>query len=220
VPGVAVGGEQASDRGAEEEPDEPADDAPAPGATPESDDDGGLRERIPAPDTDIVGEEKGSVVKTYGLLGLGVSMVMLGIATVGIWVYRRRTSSDGESETPPPATGLDTAGTAPTASEPESPTAVPERSDRSIAEPDERDVSEPQGRVEADRSDVEWEPRDTAPASEPAIADEPAVAESVSDEADEESRPTEPIDAAPLLGAAFLAATGAVVRWLQSGEEI
>ncbi|PSP83690.1 hypothetical protein BRC96_07680 [Halobacteriales archaeon QS_6_64_34] len=147
-------------------------------------------------------EEKASVVKTYGLLGLGISMMMLGIATVGIWVYLRRKGDGDESETPPPAAGLDTG--------------EPAATGLSASETDER----PHGRTEGDRSDVEWTTRDTTPESESATDDEPAVEDITAPATDEaESRPTEPVDAAPLLGAAFLAVTGAVVKWLQAGDE-
>ncbi|MBX0286040.1 hypothetical protein EGH22_06855 [Halomicroarcula sp. F28] len=222
VPGIAVGDEEQADEG-------PADDVTAPpGTAAESEDDGGLRERVPVPDTDI-GDTK-SVVKTYGLLGLGVSMVMLGIATVGIWVYRRRKGGDGESETPPPATGLDrdgptvtpstgetelsTSGTSST-SDTESSTPSP-----SIVTPDEspEPEQEPAGRTEGDRSDVEWETRDTTPASERERGGEPDE-QPEPETPDDEPRPTESVDVAPLLGAAFLAVSGAVVKWLQADAD-
>ncbi|WP_277540447.1 hypothetical protein [Haloarcula laminariae] len=213
VPGVAVG----ADEGAE------ADDEPGPPTAPGgSDEDEGLRDRIPSPGTDIVGEGDASVVKTYGLLGLGVSMVALGIATVGIWVYRRQ--SGDESETPPPAE-VDTGETAPTAtpapstSGPESRVADtdpdPATPSPSIAQPDEK--PKPRGRAEGDRTDVEWEARDAEPASEPETTDESAIQESA--ERGDGARPAESVDAAPLLGLAFLAASGAVVQWLQTGNE-
>ncbi|MFC6756055.1 MULTISPECIES: hypothetical protein [Haloarcula] len=221
VPGIAVGGEREADE-------VPADEETEPTATDEGDDDGGLREKVPIPDTDIGDGEKRSVVKRYGLLGLGVSMVMLGVATVGIWVYRRR-NSDGESETPPPATGLDSGGPTPSTDETELSTSGTESTPStgetepspSIVRPDERDepAQEPKGRTEGDRSDVEWEPRDTAPAGEAETTDESAVDDSTGPETDDEPRPTESVDAAPLLGAAFLAVSGAVVKWLQSGDE-
>jgi|GEM_PF-950498 hypothetical protein len=219
VPGVAVGGEQAAD----DAPGEPVEDTAAP--TAESEDDGGLREKIPAPDSDIAGGDGTSVVKTYGLLGLGVSMVTLGIATVGIWVYLRRKGGDGESETPPPATGLDSDGptvTPPTGETELSTSGAESAPSPSAVTPDEpsETAQEPRGRTEGDRSDVEWEPRDTTPASEPETTGESAVDDSKGPEThDDEPRPTEPIDAAPLLGAAFLAVSGAVVKWLQSGDE-
>ena len=196
------------------------DEAPVDKTTaPEGEDDGGLRERIPAPDIDIGGGET-SVVKTYGLLGLGVSMVTLGIATVGIWMYRRRKGDSG-SETPPPTTGLATEGTVTATPEPSTDTGS---SDVSIVRPDEESdgeaagaETEPHGRTEGDRTDVEWSPRDTTamPAEEP---DEPATDVTAS-ASEDEPRPTESVDAAPLLGLAFLAASGAVVEWLQSGAD-
>jgi len=234
VPGVAVATEQSGDRRADETPGEPTDEA---ASTVETEDDSGLRERIPVPDTDTVDEEQSSVVRTYGLLGLGVSMVMLGFATVGIWVYLRRQGSEGEAETPPPATGLDadepTAETGPAASgllTDETTTGRSETTELSVVRPDEpasaeqaTDEPEPdhRGRAEGDRSDIEWTTRDPTPAAEPSAREsdepEPEVGESDADE--DEPRPTEPIDAAPLLGAAFLAVTGAVVKWLQADDQ-
>ena len=219
VPGVAVASEQSGDRQANEPSAEPAGDETAP--TVESEDDGGFREKLPVPDTDGIDGEQTSVVKTYGLLGLGVSMVMLGVATVGIWVYRRRKASDGESETPAPATGLDTGGPA---TSPTGPVATEPAADESVSvvRPDEESESaekpEPRGRTEGDRSDVEWMARDTTPAAEPAAgeSDEFAPREA---ESETDSRPTESVDAAPLLGAAFLAVTGAVVKWLQADDQ-
>jgi len=225
VPGVAVADEGA----AGEASDQPTDET----AMAADEDDGGLGEKIPVADTDIVDEEKTSVVKTYGLLGLGVSMVMLGVATVGIWVYLRRKGGDEEAETPPPSTGLATDETIPsptesTTTETELSTGDTETgagsSDLSIAQSDEEadePATEPRGRTEADHSDVEWTTRDTTP-TERSTSDEadelpPDETELSADE--DESRPTESVDAAPLLGAAFLALSGAVVKWLQSGDE-
>ncbi|MDS0257984.1 hypothetical protein NDI56_01020 [Haloarcula sp. S1CR25-12] len=190
VPGVEVAGDGDADS-----------DETAP---PTTADDGGLLDRVP--DTDVVDEEKASMVKTYGLLGLGVSMVALGIATVGIWVYLRRKGDDEGAETPPPATGLDTVDE-PAVTEPSTP-APP--TDPTAVEP-ESATEEPRGRTE-DRSDVEWTTRETTPTSEPETAAEEA------EPSDAEPRPGESVDAAPLLGVAFLAVTGAVVRWVQGGE--
>ncbi|MDS0281207.1 hypothetical protein [Haloarcula onubensis] len=229
VPGVAVGGEQAASereahrasersRGDGEEPRDAPDEPAAPGASDESEDDG-LRETVPVPETDA---DAKSAVKTYGLLGLGVSMVALGIATVGIWVYRRRTG-DGESETPPPSTGLDADATV----SPAPSTATDEtESDTVLSRPGEQsdEEAEPErGRIEGDRTDVEWTTRDTTPDEEPEATPselEPSAPGPAEPSADEDrARPTESVDAAPLLGAAFLALSGAVVKWLQSGGE-
>jgi len=235
VPGVEVGGDDETG-----ETSGVANETAPPMAPNESEpDDGGLREKVPVPETDIVDEETASVVKTYGLLGLGVSMVMLGIATVGIWVYLRR-RGNGESETPPPTTGLDTGErtvTEPSAFETDGEPTTPSPS---VVAPDEEPAAEaaegpasevdeemesgaatdeePHGRAEGDRTDVEWETRDTAPAPEPETAEQPdELAESETTE--DETRPTESVDAAPLLGVAFLAVTGAVVKWLQGDTE-
>ena len=155
LPGVSVAddGTTATDDGTD----------PSAGAT----DDG----TIPTPDVDIGGGGDDSLARRYGLLGLGASLIVLGVSTVGIWLYLRR-RSDGESETPPPATegpmGETTASESPppepaaTSAEPDAPadeTDAP-TADLSIvtpeAEPDTEDESgpesEPAGRTEGGRS--------------------------------------------------------------------
>jgi len=75
-------------------------------------------------------------------------------------------------------------------------------------------VSEPAGRTD-DREDVEWttkwetEPRPGTDESEDADVSEPD---------EDESHTSESIDVAPLLGIAFVAVTGAVVRWVRGSD--
>lgn len=227
VPGVAVRGEQTAEPQAESGDDETA----APDTWTESDEDGGLLEGVP--DTDIVDEDERSVVRSYGLLGLGVSMVVLGVATVGIWVYLRRNGDGEASETPPPSTGLDTAEPAPSTgldtgeTTPSTGTPAPSATDTDSTssgvqsdegDEDGTDDTPERSRTEGDRSDVEWTTRETTPAADDE-GDEPSpdVTESADDE--DEPRATESVDAAPLLGVAFLAVSGAVVEWLQSADD-
>jgi len=210
VPGLAV------ETAASEESDEAG--APAPD---EADD--GLRERVPLPE-----EGAASAVKRYGLLGLGASMIALGIATVGLWVYRRRKSDS--DETPPPASEVGTVEPSPSpgptpstgeAGEIDETGPSPDETELSIVTPDDEE-GPPFGRTE-DRTDVEWTTRDrteaadedeTVDETEPgATADEPETGD------DETTRAGESVDVAPLLGVAFVAVSGAVVRWLQGDED-
>jgi hypothetical protein len=216
VPGVEVAGD------GDTEPD--SNETAPPRDDTETEDGGGLREKVPVPDT---GGGKASAVKTYGLLGLGVSMVLLGIATVGIWVYRRRKNADGDTETPPPTTGIDTGTGDSTVQTTELSTPATSEAATTADTTDEsesRDESpKPKGRTE-DRSDVEWTTRETTPSREPSAEEfelterlDQAEPTGTGDEADQ--RPTESVDAAPLLGVAFVALTGAVVRWVQGDED-
>jgi len=207
VPGLAV------ETAASEESDEAG--APAPD---EGDD--GLRERVPLPE-----EGAASAVKRYGLLGLGASMIALGIATVGLWVYRRRKSDS--DETPPPASEVGTVepspspGPKPATGEIDETEPSPDETELSIVTPDDEE-GPPFGRTE-DRSDVEWTTRDrTETADEGETVDgteQGATAEEPEPSDDETSRPGESVDVAPLLGVAFVAVSGAVVRWLQGDED-
>ena len=211
LPGVSVDGDgtTASDDGGT---------APPTGA-----DDG----TIPTPDSDVGGD---SLVRRYGLLGLGVSLIGLGVSTVGLWLYLRR-RGDGESETPPPAaegvTGESTVPGTPSPAEPDATTPQPdsvtdETDDLSIvtseAESEPEPESAPAGRTEGDRSDVEWTTKDRSGEQEANEETEsPPEPDEEADESEDDRR--ESVDAAPLLGVAFVAVTGAVVRWLQSGDE-
>lgn len=176
--------------------------------------------------------EEGSALREYGLLGVGASFVMLGIATVGIWWYRRRTSGGSvDAETPPPATAFESPdepatpapSTGPSTDDPsEQASERPDSlsldldEDADEAEDDAADstATEPASRREK-REDVEWAPKWSDSPPEPSIDaddDEPAA------EDPDASRPGESIDAAPLLGIAFVAVTGAIVRWAQGDD--
>lgn len=166
--------------------------------------------------------------REYGLLGVGASLVLLGVATVGIWWYRRRTgdetdewTADSEAPAPidpgtaerPPADvetpSLDDGGqTEPTAS-----ATADDSSDGQTVLGDEmpKPQKEPPGRSE-DR-DVEWTTRTESSAPEPDEPDTESASES--DDSDTAVDPRDQVDVAPLLGIAFLAVSGAVVRWVQ-----
>ncbi|GGN85645.1 hypothetical protein [Haloarcula pellucida] len=222
VPGVAV---------AEAEASTVADEAVAGTAPAGSRDTTAETECGPDADTGTEAEAP-SALREWGLLGVGVSLVLLGIATVGIWWYRRRDGGDDESlaggETPPPTTRVDRPTAEPsdeeTAAVESSPetegvheTPAPEDSSaergESVAstvldeEPTPEDA-EPNGRTE-DRSNVEWATKDArdrqteSESGDAETADEPTP------------RPGGSVDVAPLLGVAFLAVSGAVVRWIQ-----
>ncbi|MDS0277305.1 hypothetical protein NDI85_05835 [Halomicroarcula sp. S1AR25-4] len=225
VPGVAV---------AEAEASTVADEAVA--GTAPAGSRGTTAETECGPDADTGTEaEAPSALREWGLLGVGVSLVLLGIATVGIWWYRRRDGGDDESlaggETPPPTTKVDrpTAGSAgggTTAAGPSSATTEGDEAEETPApddsatareesvastvldeEPTPEDA-EPNGRTE-DRSNVEWATKDArdrqteSESGDAETADEPTP------------RPGGSVDVAPLLGVAFLAVSGAVVRWIQ-----
>jgi hypothetical protein len=224
----------------------------APVSSPADEDDEGLVGTA-TPDDELVAE--GSPLREYGLLGVGVSFVMLGIATVGIWWYRRRAGAGSDdAETPPPATEFETpdepATPAPSTTgpsvdepseqEPERPDSLSLDLDGDDEAEDEREnedgddvadstATEPAGRREEtdergerdERGDVEWEPKWSDSPPEPSIdADADADAdEDGTDEEPDEPRPGESVDAAPLLGIAFIAVTGAIVRWAQGGTD-
>ena len=188
---------------------------------------GGFSEKLPDED---------SAVRQYGLLGVGVSFVLLGVATVGIWWYRRRGGADEtdehtefESAVETPTSGLDELSadepsrSESSASAPASETdddltlTAPSSGDEADTEAvgrteDDEADTEAVGRTE-DRDEVEWTTKQT---------DEP---EPTADEDSEASEPTPDtrtdgsVDVAPLLGVAFVAISGAVVRWLQGEDE-
>ncbi|WP_324756700.1 hypothetical protein [Haloarcula montana] len=198
-----------------------------------------------------------SLVGEYGLLAAGVAMVGAGVATVALWWYRRRNSTDGQrpgdreqrparGETPPPAdltasegrhtsaervrspddvpgeevTGVDEiSGTEPTefdtavgetATEARDAGVSAEDSNAAVAEHDESSESAPH--QSADDSN--------ATAGEPTDDERTAEAATGSDDELSLDSPSPPgengsLDRAPLLGVAFVALSGAVVRWLQ-----
>ncbi len=210
VPGVAVESDLSGDRRGDETPGASDSDA-TPTVEKEG---GGLSGKVPLLDTDGISGAQSSTVKTYGVLGLGVSLITVGVATVSVWVYRQQSGSESESETPP-ATGVETdRPTAPGSVATESPADKPV----SVVGPDAESDPEPSGRTEGDRSDIEWTTRDTTREAAPETEESDACAAGeVATETD--PHPAESVDAAPLLGAAFLAVTGAVVRWLQTDDQ-
>jgi hypothetical protein len=130
----------------------------------------------------------GPPLREYGLLAAGGSMIAAGLSAVGLWWYRRR--GDDTADVPDWADYGDVEHSE-TILDAESPSDDPQ--------------PEPSGRVD-DRSDVEWATRD-----ETSEQDEPTRTDS------DTERASEPIDAAPLFGIAFLAITGAIVRWVKRG---
>ena len=96
TPGVEVveGFDDAEDLGPRDDADSIRDEVGSTHDGPADDDDGLLENATP--DGDLLDE--GSPIREYGLLGVGVSFVMLGIATVGIWWYRRRQSDETPDE--------------------------------------------------------------------------------------------------------------------------
>ena len=175
--------------------------------------------------------------REYALLGVGAALVTVGIATVGIWWYRRR-SGDGTDEwspeageTPAPIDPETADGSTADAGTPSDAEMIdPERAaiddDERVPTDDDDDTdgqtvlgdempdvdAEPPSRSE-DRDDVEWTTRTDPVSPEP---DEPDVESATESDASEPAAdPRDQIDVAPLLGVAFLAVSGAVVRWVQ-----
>jgi len=179
LPGVEVAdeGRLAGDERREKEERRPtetddASESPPPAAWAAEESEDGILDRV-KPDEECIDEEKTSTVRTYGLLGAGVSFILLGVATIGIWWYKRRQGGETTgSETPPPATGLGAtdavAETEPLGTEPSETASSPgvtERDEPAVERPSESQespaahTSEPAGRTE-DREDIEWTTRD------------------------------------------------------------
>ncbi|WP_276271666.1 hypothetical protein [Haloarcula litorea] len=101
LPGVAVVDDLTADEGAD---DDETDDTRATGGTATASDarpgPAEVETTVEATATDT--DEEPSAFREWGLLGVGLAFVVLGLATVGIWWYRRRSDGDGEPETPPP----------------------------------------------------------------------------------------------------------------------
>lgn len=196
---------------ASEGQDDAQSDGPAKRATdePEAEDDG-LIGAVPEPEL----PDSGSPLREYGLLGVGVSLVMLGVATVGIWWYRRRNADESpEAETPPPATTVDGDSDTPSPDTTPSPSPSMEPTDSSTVL-DETDESE------GDDADIEWTTRGGSEPTEPAESAGPEPTDSDDEPVPtaDNRQPSESVDVAPLLGVAFIAASGAIVRWIQGTE--
>lgn len=239
TPGVEVVDEFDTDSGERAPSDER--ERPTDQRTEDPDDDG-LVSRA-TPDGDLLEEE--SAVRKYGLLGVGLSFIMLGFATIGIWWYRRHnsggseeTESDTEFEpsTETRTTAVTTETTAVEHERPSSPTETDETAETddeslSIVRPsDDSDTAEDAGEdgedaVETDeapgrtddRDDVEWTTKwDQKPRES---TEEPESVEPDAGPDEPSPRTTESVDVAPLLGVAFIAISGAIVRWLQGGDQ-
>ncbi|MDS0222631.1 hypothetical protein NDI54_14895 [Haloarcula sp. S1AR25-5A] len=177
------------------------------------------------PDGPSLTERLGSLWRQWGLLGTGLSLIVLGAATAGLWWYRRR-NADGlddespdeyasewatehPSETPPPAEStVDTPSPTDTDFEP------------TAAEDDAEDTSTPETRETALASETtptESEDRRQYTGMETdrtGVTGQETETDSVgADETDTDERPAAKIDPAPLLGAAFLILSSALGRW-------
>jgi len=162
-----------------------------------------------------------SLWRQWGLLGTGLSLIALGVATAGLWWYRRRNvagtdeeasewATESPSETPPPA-------------EPTVDTPSPTDTDfeRKAAAEDADDTPTPGTQetalaTEMPQTEPEYRRQDTGRDTEPAGAAESATVaadETEPTETDADERPAAKIDPAPLLGAAFLILSSALGRW-------
>lgn len=191
-----------------------------------------------------------ALVGEWGLLGLGVGFVGLGLATVALWWTRRgddaepeivpggadesvstvldeRTAEDGEAvgDTAVPA-GTDdghTVDRGPPA--PEQTTTDPGAHTDSSGEADGDAVDGTAGRAREEGDSGESAAADAARgdvADEGGVEDEGASGERAPDERESEDDADVlrrgDVDPAPLIGAAFLAVVGVVVRWLGGAE--
>ncbi|MBX0293533.1 hypothetical protein [Haloarcula nitratireducens] len=192
-------------------------------------------------------EESASAVKKWGLLGAGVTLVAAGLGTVGFWFLKRRGSDDdGDgpvAETPPPATDTGVASAERTGSrrdatsrgksvggddggmdDTDADTGTETDAGASASSTDETSASTVLGEESSETDDAgerthgqsyvgptkglgESGGETGTPTSEPEIsADEDDV------------RTPGSVNVAPLLGVAFLAVSGAIVRWMRSGH--
>lgn len=191
---------------------------PAPAESDGTDDSGpGLTDRIK------------SLWRQWGLLGMGLSLIALGMATAGLWWYRRRKAAgtdedasewatESPGETPPPA---EPAVETPSPTDTVESTAAAEDTDETPAPgPQETALATETPPTEPGyrRQDTE---ADTEPASVAGSATETDALEQEETEHDEtqsaetdaDERPEAKIDPAPLLGAAFLVLSSALGRW-------
>jgi hypothetical protein len=172
----------------------------------------------------------GSLWRQWGLLGTGLSLIALGVATAGLWWYRRRNadgtdagSTDEDTsewaaerpdETPPPAEPtVDTPSPTETEFEPIAPAEdvdeTPTTETKETALASEMPQTESESRRQDTGMDTELS---GAPASE-TETDTLEQTETESAGTDTDERPEAKIDPAPLLGAAFLILSSALGRW-------
>ncbi|WP_284007572.1 hypothetical protein [Haloarcula pelagica] len=215
-----------------------------------------------ADDADAVDDGSGrggqprSLVGEYGLLAAAVAMIGAGVATAGLWWYRRRNRDSAptpETEFESPA--WEETAVAATEDQPGSTGTVPNPDgvpgdrvagdddtavagdDSTGAGPTEFDAptvdtptDEPDTDAEPDASEAERDEQGAPTAEESSeAATERVVAADTTAESASESDADKPapsadeselagdgsLDRAPLLGVAFVALSGAVVRWLQ-----
>jgi len=166
-----------------------------------------------------------SLWRQWGLLGTGLSLIALGVATAGLWWYRRRNAAptdqdasewatESPGETPPPAEPtVDTPSPTDTDFEPTA--AAEDADDTSTPGTQETALA-----TEMPQTEPGYRRQDSGGDTEPAGAAESATetdtleqAETEPSETDADERPEEKIDPAPLLGAAFLILSSALGRW-------
>ena len=172
----------------------------------------------------------GSLWRQWGLLGTGLSFIALGVATAGLWWYRRRNADGTESgsadeyaaewatersgETPPPAeSAADTPSPIDTEFEPKA--AVEDAEETPAPETQETALA-----AEMPQTGSGSRQQDAGGDAEPRSAGEPETEKGTLDQeetepagTDTDERPAAKIDPAPLLGAAFLILSSALGRW-------
>lgn len=190
------------------------------------------------PDGPGLTERLGSLWRQWGLLGTGLTLIGLGVATAGLWWYRRRNAdrpgsestdeyasewaTDSPGETPPPTEStVDTpspidSGFEPSASEDDAedtPAAdtddTPTPGTRETALASEATPTESEDR----QRDTGLETAQSDVAGFETETDAFGEDETAADETDTDERPEAKIDPAPLLGAAFLILSSAIGRW-------
>jgi len=194
-------------------------DEPAEAATTDETDDGAppsAEEAEPGRLAALVGE--------WGLLGLGVGLAALGVATAALW-WTRRGAEDDTSEVEPG--GADEGGPATTVLDAGDDGAPDDTAADGPADSEERGVDPGPPSPEPTTTDsgdhTERSTRVDSRSLDRSGERESEEGESGLDErdsgADEDVIRRGDVDPAPLVGAAFLAVVGVVVRWLGGDEE-